>query len=282
MIRWAGLEGDPRAATANRLALMAGQMALERVRYAERSWKLDGSLVTDVDVLIQDRLGSEIRRRFPEDGLLGEEGGAAHQGPSGARCWWVLDPLDGTNNFGRGLPGFTISVGVLQDGMPHAGAVYDPVCGWLFSACAGRGAWLNGRRLAVRSEPLSTRSLFVVRTPYDGGIPPYVQAWLGRYRLRRFGSTALHLCYVALGGLAFVHDHRASLWDLAGAAPVLIEADGILTRADGLPLFPIHPARYVGEPLGLLAGNPLSHRESLEQITTDMAAERLSLGSGRG
>jgi myo-inositol-1(or 4)-monophosphatase len=98
------------------------------------------------------------------------------------------------------------------------------------------------------------------------GVPPYIEAWLRRYRLRRFGSTALHLCYVALGGLAFVHDDRASLWDLAGAAPILLEAGGVLTRPDGSPLFPISAAGYHGEAIEFLAGNPSSHRESLGHI----------------
>jgi myo-inositol-1(or 4)-monophosphatase len=104
-------------------------------------------------------------------------------------------------------------------------------------------------------------------------VPPFAEGWFRRYRLRRFGSTALHLCYVALGGLAFVYDHRASLWDLAGAVPVLLEAGGVLTRPDGAPVFPIRPARYRGEPIAFLAGDPQSHRESLDQILQATAHE---------
>jgi len=179
----------------------------------------------------------------------------------------VLDPVDGTNNFGRGIPGFAISIGVLRDGMPFAGAVYDPVSSQLFAACAGHGAWLNGRRLSVEGAVLGPRSLFSIRAPFSGDVPGYVQRWLRRYRLRRFGSTALQLCYVAAGALAFVHDHHASLWDIAGAAVVVFEAGGVLTTEAGAPLFPIDADAYGGEPMAVLAGDPTGHRQGLADIS---------------
>jgi myo-inositol-1(or 4)-monophosphatase len=267
------LRQDARVATVSRLAILGGQMAMDRTRRMDAAWKADGSMVTQVDLAIQSRLCGEIVGAFPEDGVLAEEEGWDGRSPTDARFWWVLDPLDGTNNFGRGLPGFSISVGLLRDGAPFAGAVYDPVSGWLFAGSLGRGAWLNGRRLQVEPGPLSRRSLFVVRTPFEGFVPPFAEGWFRRYRLRRFGSTALHLCYVALGGLAFVYDHHALLWDVAGAAPVLSEAGGVLTRPDGSPVFPIRPAAYRGEPIAFLAGDSQGHRESLEQILHETVHE---------
>ncbi len=152
---------------------------------------------------------------------------------------------------------------LLRDGLPFAGAVYDPIARWLFTGCAGRGAWLNDRPLRVRSEPLAGDSLFAIRTPCEGGVPEYVERWLRHYRVRRFGSTALHLCYVALGGLDFVHDHRASLWDLAGAAPVVLEAGGVLTTDEGAAVFPVSAAQAAGAPIALLAGQPASHADAV-------------------
>jgi fructose-1,6-bisphosphatase/inositol monophosphatase family enzyme len=93
-----------------------------------------------------------------------------------------------------------------------------------------------------------------------------VQRWLSRYRLRRIGSTALHLCYAAAGALAFVHDQRATLWDIAGAAAVVIEAGGVLTGERGAPLFPLDPDGYQGEPIALLAGDPLAHDQALRDL----------------
>ena len=114
--------------------------------------------------------------------------------------------------------------------------------------------------------PRSGRSLFCARTPYRDGVPRVVERWLTRYRLRRVGSTALHLCYFATGALAFVHDQRASLWDIAGAAPVVVEAGGVLTAERGAPLFPLDPDAYEGRPIAFLAGDPIAHDESLSEM----------------
>jgi myo-inositol-1(or 4)-monophosphatase len=257
---------DRRAGAASEIARLAGKIALDYFDRAEVFWKDDDSMVTEADVAIQSWLEAEIAAAFPSDGILGEEGLPKRGLRAGARFVWVLDPVDGTNNFGRGIPGFAISVGVLHDGMPFAGAVYDPISSQLFTACVGHGAWLNGRRLRVEPAVPSSRSLFSIRSPFSDDVPSYVQGWLTRYRLRRFGSTALQLCYVAAGALAFVHDHRASLWDIAAAAVVLAEAGGILTTADGAPIFPIDPNTYGGEPIAFLAGDPAGHRLSLADI----------------
>ena len=257
---------DRRAAAATEVARLAGKIALDYFERAEVSWKADDSMVTEADVAIQSWLEDEIAAAFPSDGILGEEGLTRSRLRPGAHFVWVIDPVDGTNNFGRGIPGFAISVGVLRDGLPFAGAVYDPVSSQLFAACVGQGAWLNGRRLRVAPAALSSRSLFSIRSPFASEVPGYVSHWLRRYRLRRFGSTALQLCYVAAGALAFVHDHRASLWDIAGAAPILVEAGAVITAEDGAPLFPIDPSRYGGEPIAFLAGDPTGHRLSLADL----------------
>src|SRR5262249_19164336 len=151
----------------------------------------DDTMVTEADVAIQAWLEDEIAAAFPGDGILGEEGLTKRRLQPDAHFVWVVDPVDGTNNFGRGIPGFAISVGVLRDGVPFAGAVYDPVATQLFAACVGHGAWLNGRRLAIAPVVLSSRSLFSIRSPFAGDVPGHVAGWLRRYRLRRFGSTAL-------------------------------------------------------------------------------------------
>jgi myo-inositol-1(or 4)-monophosphatase len=256
--------GDARSSAAARLAILGGRMALECFGQVDVSWKADGSMLTRADLDIQTVLERDIRAAFPRDCVLGEEGMLS--GPRDALYRWVLDPIDGTNNFGRGLPGFSVSVGVLRGGSPVAGAVYDPVSDWLFSAAAGQGARLNGRRIQLTPSRLSSRSLFAIRTPFEDGIPAPVARWLERYRLRRFGSTALHLCYAALGALAFVHDHDAAIWDIAGAAAVLLEAGGVITAPDGRPLFPLAAAQGSGTPFTFVAGNVTAHRQALEDL----------------
>jgi myo-inositol-1(or 4)-monophosphatase len=249
-----------------RLARTGGRIALEHFEEVQASWKPDGSMVTAADLAIEARLRQEIEEAFPGDGVLGEENGMPRGGRLAARHVWIVDPIDGTNNFGRGMPGFSISIGVFRDGLPHCGAVYDPLTEQLFAGVVGGGAWANGRPLRLAASPPSPRSLFSIRSPYDGEVPGFVQRWLCTYRLRRFGSTALQLCYVALGALAFVHDQRASLWDIAGAAPIVLEAGGMLTSAAGRELFPIDPGHYTGEPIAFLAGDAESHRAALSDV----------------
>jgi myo-inositol-1(or 4)-monophosphatase len=187
-------DGRTRLDAAARLARVGGRIALEHWTRAAVTWKPDDSMVTDADVAIQARLDAELAAAFPEDGVLGEESGASRPRRLDAPHVWVVDPIDGTNNFGRGLPGFSVSVGVLRYGRPFCGAVYDPVADQLFTGLVGHGAWLGERLLRVTPTPRTGRTLFCIRTPYRSGVPGFAERWLGRYRLRRVGSTALHLC----------------------------------------------------------------------------------------
>jgi fructose-1,6-bisphosphatase/inositol monophosphatase family enzyme len=264
----AGASPEPRLEAAATLALRAGRVLMSFFERATVAWKDDDSMVTDADLAVEDMLSREIAAAFPGDAVCGE-GRKARAAAPGARHAWVIDPVDGTNNFGRGMPGFSVSIGVLRDGHPLVGAVHDPLGRQLFTGHVGAGAWLNGRPIRVEPAALGPRSLFSIRVPYPGGVPPYVTDWLERYRLRRPGSTALALCYVATGALAFVHDHRASLWDIAGAAPVVLEAGGLLTDPAGKDLFPRDPRAEAGAPLAFLAGNPVAHQEALQDVEGD-------------
>ncbi|HXJ79641.1 MAG TPA: inositol monophosphatase [Candidatus Methylomirabilis sp.] len=257
------LDEEPRLATAVELAWRAGRMARDRFQHAEVSWKADDSMVTDVDLQIQAMLKEELTAAFPRDDVLGEE--ELETADATGRFCWVLDPIDGTNNFGRGMPGFSVSIGVIDAGRPSTGAVYDPLSDQLFAGHVGRGAWLDGQPLRLEPTRPSGRSLCSIRTPFADRVPPFVQQWLCRYRLRRTGSTALTLCYVALGALAFVYDQHASLWDIAGAAPIVMEAGAILTDPEGGDLFPIEPSRRA-RPVALLAGDPIAHEQGLSDI----------------
>jgi myo-inositol-1(or 4)-monophosphatase len=267
---------DDRFKAVRALTLRAGGLVQARFGRADVMFKDDDSMVTDADVAAQEWLTREIRARFPDDLVLGEEGLLPSMPWPTTRHVWVIDPIDGTNNFGRGIPGFSVSVGIMRDGAPVGGAVYDPSAGQLFTAWSGQGAWLNDRLLRVERTLLDRRSLFAIRTPYSHGVPEAVTTWLERYRLRRFGSTALQLCYVALGAIAFMYDHKTSLWDIAGAAPVLLEAGACLTTPEGGPLFPVGASVWRGGPLAILAGLPGAHGAALRDLamTASVAGER--------
>jgi fructose-1,6-bisphosphatase/inositol monophosphatase family enzyme len=105
-----------------------------------------------------------------------------------------------------------------------------------------------------------------IGSPREPGLPPFTEEWARRYRLRSVGSTALHLCYVAMGALDLVHDHRALLVEITGAAAVVLEAGGVLTGVDGAPVFPATREHVTGAALSILAGNRASHADALGDV----------------
>jgi myo-inositol-1(or 4)-monophosphatase len=252
---------DPRAELAVKLAQEAGRRILAAMGRSWVAWKRPGERVTEVDLATQARLIEEIDAWFPGDGVVAEEGARA---PAMEHEFvWILDPLDGTNNFALGLPCFAVAVGILRAGMPWAGVVHDPNTGFTGWAVSGRGAYAGDRRLALDPRPLHVASNLAVRVPLDPNTRPVALEWLGRHKLRNFGSVALHLAYSALGALDVILDHQAALWDIAGGAALLLEAGGRVTDPYGRPLFPFSVVGYRGQPLALLAGNPAAHAEAV-------------------
>ena len=160
---------------------------------------------------------------------------------SGGEFLWVVDPLDGTTNFAHGYPVFCVSVGLLEAGEPVAGVVYDPVREELFEAARGRGAFLNGRPIRVSECPALGEALLVTGFPYDfqnvrDDTVDLFSRFLHRAQaVRRDGSAALDLCYVAAGRFDGFWERRLKPWDTAAAAAILREAGGLVTRFDGAP-----------------------------------------------
>jgi myo-inositol-1(or 4)-monophosphatase len=253
---------DARLRLALALAHQGGRQAASAVRAdVHVDWKGPGDRVTDVDIAIQKRLVERIQASFPDDGIVAEEGLA--NDPGAREFVWVLDPLDGTNNFALGIPCFSVSIGLLRQGLPHAGVVHDPSTGFTCSVMRGHGAIAGGQRLRLAGRPLTAASNMAVRVPLDPGLIAATVGWLRRFKLRGFGSVALHLAYAAMGALDIVLDHKATLWDLTAGAAILLEAGGTITDPRGRPLFPPSAAAYGGAPMPFLAGNETAHAEAL-------------------
>jgi myo-inositol-1(or 4)-monophosphatase len=251
------------------LAVRGGRAALEHFHRARVS-QPDPAAAATADAEIRQRLAADIATAFPDDSMLGGDSARGED----ALYSWVVTPREATLGFGTGLPGFAVSIGVLRKGVPFVGAVYDPITRWLFTACAGRGAWLNDQPLHARPSALSRASVVAIGNPFEAGVPPFAEEWLRRYRLRGCGSTALHLCYVAMGALDIVYDHRASVVDLAGAAAVVLEAGGVITRANGSAVFPASPEHLSGLPLAILVGNRTSHAQALADVSALTPTQR--------
>lgn len=262
--------GDARLRLALALAHQGGQRAAAARGRAHIGWKGPGDRVTDVDVAIQSELVDRIRACFPGDGIVAEEGLFVDPGPR--EFVWIVDPLDGTNNFALGIPCFAVSIGILRHGLPYAGVVRDPNTGFTCWAVLGEGAVAGERPIVLSGQPLTAASNVAVRVPLDPDLAPVVSEWLRRHKLRGFGSVALHLAYAAIGALDVVLDHTATLWDIAAGALVLQEAGGTITDPRGQPLFPPDAAAYGGAPMPFLAGNPSAHAEALAACRAHLAA----------
>jgi myo-inositol-1(or 4)-monophosphatase len=253
--------GDGRLRLALTLAHHAGRQALAGRGRAHIGWKGPGDRLTDVDVAIQSSLVEQIRLGFPGDGIVAEEGLAGD--PGSREFVWVVDPLDGTNNFALGIPCFTVSIGILRHGLPYAGVVRDPNTGFTCWALLGHGAVADERPIVLGGRRLTAASNIAARVPLDPHLAPVVSDWLRRHKLRGFGSVALHLAYAAIGALDVVLDHKATLWDVAAGATILLEAGGAITDPRGQPLFPPAAAAYGGAPVPFVAGNSSAHAEAL-------------------
>src|SRR4051812_33518436 len=206
-------------------------------------------LVTEVDIAVERMFRAMIAERFPDHQVLAEEMGGAATAPAGP-CW-VFDPIDGTTNFAHGLPIFCSSLALEIDGVAEVAAVYDPTRKELFTAERGGGAFLNGRPLRVSSADRLVDAMLVTGFPYDvhsrvDEIVGLFGVFVGQVRaVRRLGSAAIDLCYVAAGRLDGFWESDLKAWDIAGGALIVAEAGGRVTNMAGEP-FPAPGGNRVG------------------------------------
>ncbi len=226
--------------TAVESVVRAGDVMLERFGTDVRV-DLKGAidLVTEVDVAIEREFRARIAERFPAHVVLGEEMGGSVAVPEGA-CW-VFDPIDGTTNFAHGLPIFCSSLALEIDGVAQLAAVYDPTRRELFTAERGGGAFLNGTPVHVSQPASLLEAVLVTGFPYDvharvAEIVGLFAEFVGKARaVRRLGSAAIDLCYVAAGRLDGFWERDLNAWDIAGGALLVEEAGGRITNFRGEP-----------------------------------------------
>jgi myo-inositol-1(or 4)-monophosphatase len=226
-------------ATAVEAVVRAGDTQMARFGSGVRVDKKGAiDLVTEVDLEVERMFRAMIAERFPDHQVLAEELGGAS---GGAGCTWVFDPLDGTTNYAHGFPIFCSSLALEIDGRVEIAAVYDPTREELFTAERGLGARLNGAPMRVSAAGELIDSLLCTGFPYDvhGAIDEIVglfAAFVGRARaVRRLGSAAIDLCYVAAGRLDGFWEQRLQPWDIAAGALLVEEAGGVVSLYDGSP-----------------------------------------------
>jgi myo-inositol-1(or 4)-monophosphatase len=217
-------------------------------------------LVTDVDHRAESYLIEQIHARFPGHAIVAEESGG-HEGSDAHR--WFIDPLDGTVNFVHGVPFFSVSLAYAHQGNLALGAVYDPIRDECFTAQRGRGAWLNGDPIKVSQVSDLNDSLLVTGFPYDVRTNPennldlFAKFSLRTQGVRRLGSAALDLSYVAAGRLDGFWEMRLNAHDVAAGGLIAQEAGARVTSMQG-------DSNFLSPPQSILAANPALHEVMLQ------------------
>ncbi len=223
-------------ALANVIARKAGRILQERQKSGFKVAKKGRvNLVTEADLASEEMIVSSIHEAFPTHQILAEERGT---GGGEGSTKWVIDPLDGTTNFAHGYPAYCVSIGLESDRQVVAGVVYDPVREECFTARRGEGAYLNGEHIEVSSEGRLEDSLLCTGFSYETEEIEenlrYFNYMMKHARsVRRDGSAALDLCYVACGRFEGFWELSLHPWDVAAGSLIVTEAGGRVTRLDG-------------------------------------------------
>jgi myo-inositol-1(or 4)-monophosphatase len=222
----------------------------------------DRNLVTEIDKKSEELIIKIISSHYPSHDILAEESGNDKGKPSEYR--WIIDPLDGTTNFTHGLPIFCVSIGVEYKGEMIAGVIYDPNTDELFTSEKGSGAFLNGKRIHVSLVDYIGRSILVTGFPYniienpDHAVEHFVNFLMKAQAVRRLGSAALDLAYLASGRFDGFWEVALQPWDMAAGVLILHEAGGVITNFSG--------AKFNLYEKQLLASNGTIHNQMLDVI----------------
>jgi len=220
------------------------------------------NLVTEADLRSEEAIIQTIRQAFPEHQILSEEQGLQKSPTHPIK--WIVDPLDGTTNFAHGFPMYNVSIGVEYEGICILGVVYDPTRNELFLAQTGKGATLNGTPIHVSATPKLNEALLVtgfaydVHTAKDNNLKEFCAFTLRARGMRRTGTAAIDLCYIASGRFDGFWELQLNPWDTAAGKVILEEAGGRVTN-------------YAGEPYSiygstLIATNGIIHQEMIEVL----------------
>jgi myo-inositol-1(or 4)-monophosphatase len=254
-------------ATAIEAVTRAGEVQLSRFGTNMRVDKKGAiDLVTEIDLQIEREFRAMIAERFPDHVVLGEEFGSSGDRETTPRFCWVFDPVDGTTNYAHGLPIFCSSLALEIDGDIMVGAIYDPTRRELFTAERGKGAWLNGAPLRVSTADELIDSLLV--TGFHYGIQRDPEELVSLFRefitksraVRRLGSAALDLCYVAAGRFDGYWESKIQPWDVAAGGLIVDEAGGRVST-------------IAGEPFRSRAGSVLASNGLIHDLMLDVIAE---------
>ena len=236
---------------------------MDRVKVEEKALN---DFVSDVDRAAEKEIVYHITKAFPSHRIVSEEGGVLAEGDETADIEWLIDPLDGTTNFLRGIPHYAISIAIRQKGRVEHAVVYDPFRQEEFTASRGRGAQLNGRRIRVTDRKTLDGALISTGIPFKGHQEQHIMAYLASLAaiapkvagIRRDGAAALDLAYVAAGRFDGFWEIGLQPWDMAAGALLILEAGGLVSDIDG-------SNDYLSKG-SIVAGNPKVFKAVLQQV----------------
>jgi myo-inositol-1(or 4)-monophosphatase len=251
-------------------ARLAGQQAMEEMKYIKTSVKEGNEIVTQADPRCQKIIIDRIKEIYPDHGFIGEEGSEGKifkQPPRGDEdIWWIIDPIDGTNNFAHKLPIFTVSIGAMYKNEVVAGIIFDPTTDQMYTACKDGEAQLNGSRIKISDEPMNMFTSVALNSSFKGALPEWAQHIILNSRFRNLGSLALELAYQACGGLVAVVAGTIKLWDIAAGILIAERAGAVATDYQGNKIFPLDPRQYDGSRFDIIVANKKVHAELLTLI----------------
>lgn len=255
---------------AEEAARSAGIAIRQRQGNAKITEKAASNLVTEADLHAQEAIIRAIQSGFPGHSVLAEESDAAVETDS--EHLWIIDPLDGTNNFAHSIPHYSVSIAYARNDQVEAGVVYDPVRDEMFTAIRGHGAFLNNTPIKVSDIKSLDQSIIATGFYYDRSI--IMRKTLqsveklfehGIHGIRRFGSAALDLCWVACGRFDAFFEYTLSTWDFAAGMLLVSEAGGSCTDQSG--------GKLVLSSSGLAVSNGCFHDQFLDIVGWDSAGE---------
>ncbi len=256
--------------TAVEAARLAGRRAMKELNHVKVSLKSDNELVTQADARCQKIIMDRIGEDYPDHGFIAEEGDGGKMfklAPRGREpVWWVIDPIDGTNNFAHNMLFFAVSIGVMCEGEPIVGVIFEPATDSMFSAVKGGKAKLNGKRIGAGDEAIGRFASVGLESHFDNGVPDWTCELMQRTRFRNLGSTALQLVYVAKGGMVATIASTPKLWDIAAGALIAEEAGALVTDWQGGRVFPIDEDTYDGRRFQIITANRKVHPEIVKLL----------------
>ena len=251
-------------------ARLAGQRAMEEINYIKASVKNSTELVTEADRRCQEIIVERIKENYPDHGFIaeeGEEGKIFKQPPRGQdKFWWIVDPIDGTNNFAHRMLFFTVSIAVIYEGEPIVGVIFEPATDSMYSAVKGGDAQLNSRRIEASDERIDKFASIGLESHFDDGAPSWACEIMTRTRFRNLGTTALQLAYVAKGSMVATIANTPKLWDIAAGVVINEAAGSIVTNWQGGRIFPVDPDSYDGHKFQVVVANKKVHGEVIELL----------------